>query len=243
MRCSLYIEGAAGEKAIIDTGPEFRLQALEAGITGLDAVFLTHAHADHIHGLDDIRPFTWERLIPVYGNRETIEEFKERFSYIFTVTQEGGGKPRITVGIADGPIQLGALTFTPIPVKHGDLDILGWKIGEQGGSASVVYLTDTSRIDEDSFKLMGAAPEGPEPSPPALLIIGGLRERPHATHFSFEEALNAALRIGAKRVYLTHLTHKHSHREVEEFCRNFAKKRGLMGISMGPAWDGLEISL
>jgi phosphoribosyl 1,2-cyclic phosphate phosphodiesterase len=242
MRSSLYIEGTGGEKAVIDTGPEFRIQVLEAGITGLDAVFLTHAHADHIHGLDDIRPFTWERPIPVYGNRKTIEEFKERFSYIFTATQEGGGKPRIRVIIAEGPVQLGALSFTPIPVQHGDLDILGWKITETGPEGKTgpgaVYLTDTSHIDADSFKLMGTGTEAPE-----LLIIGGLRERPHATHFSFEEALNAALQIGAKQVYLTHLTHKHSHREVEDYCRNFAEKRGITGISMSPAWDNLEITL
>jgi phosphoribosyl 1,2-cyclic phosphate phosphodiesterase len=238
MRCSLYIEGGAGERAVIDTGPEFRLQALEAGIGGLDAVFLTHAHADHLHGLDDIRPFTWERSIPVYGNRETIREFRQRFSYIFTATQEGGGKPRISIIIAEGPVQLGALSFTPIPVKHGDLNILGWKITEAGPDGKTdpgaVYLTDTSRIDVGSFKLMGA---------PDLLIIGGLREQPHPTHFSFEEALKAALRIGAKQVYLTHLTHNHSHREVEAYCGNFTAKRGITGVSMGPAWDNLEIRL
>jgi phosphoribosyl 1,2-cyclic phosphate phosphodiesterase len=246
MRCSLYIEGAAGERALIDTAPEFRLQALEAGITGLDAVFLTHAHADHLHGLDDIRPLSREKPVPVYGNEEVIGELRERFSYIFRPTQEGGGKPRIETTAAAGPVRLGALVFIPIPLKHGILDILGWKISEQagpegpGGNAPrpcAAYLTDTSCISEASFRLIGTGGK------PELLIIGGLRERPHETHFNFEQALEAAVRIGAKRVYLTHLCHSHFHREIEDYCGKFARRQGLNGISMGPAWDGLEAEL
>jgi phosphoribosyl 1,2-cyclic phosphate phosphodiesterase len=236
MRCSLYIEGAAGEKAVIDTGPDFRLQALKAGITKLDAVFLTHAHADHVHGLDDVRTLSWERPIPIYGNRETIKEFRERFSYIFNETQRGGGKPRIETHVTRDPVKLGNLVFTPIPVKHGRLKILGWKISE--GAASAVYLTDTSYIPAESFALLtnGRESGGQKPS---ILIVGGLRVKRHETHFSFEEALDAAVKIGVGKTYITHIAHHHSHSEIADYCKKYALERGL-AESFAPAWDGLE---
>jgi phosphoribosyl 1,2-cyclic phosphate phosphodiesterase len=250
MRASLYIEGDYGERAVIDTGPEFRLQALRAGIKRLDGVFLTHAHADHIHGLDDVRPLSREKPIPVYGNSKTINEMKERFSYVFRETQRGGGKPRIIPIPATEPAPLGGLTFTPIPVKHGRLDILGWKIEEKGentdkiaspasetgavAAKTAVYLTDTSEIPAASWKIIGR---------PSVLIIGALRTRPHETHFSFEQALNVAAETGAKRVNLTHLCHDHLHGEIIGYCRNFMEERGLRGISAEPSYDGLEITL
>ncbi|GHT65659.1 MBL fold metallo-hydrolase [Spirochaetia bacterium] len=240
MRASLYIEGARGEKAIIDTGPEFRLQAIRAGIKKLDGIFLTHAHADHVHGLDDVRPLSRETPLPVYGNDETISEMKERFSYVFKETQRGGGKPRVIPTVAFEPVVLGELTFTPIPVKHGMLNILGWKIEEKTmdimavTAGAAVYLTDTSEIPAASRKIIGK---------PAILIIGALRIRPHETHFSFTQALNAALEIGAEKVWLTHICHDLLHGEIIEYCRNFMKERSLTGISAEPSFDGLEIIL
>jgi phosphoribosyl 1,2-cyclic phosphate phosphodiesterase len=239
---------------VIDTGPEFRIQALRAGIKRLDAVFLTHAHADHIHGLDDIRPFSHGKPIPVYGNRQTIGEFMDRFAYIFKKTQTGGGKPRIEVRAVSGgqKTTLGGLVFFPVPLQHGALDILGWKISEvlpegPGGgeqncrlersrrtAPAVVYLTDVSRIPEDSFRIIS------EDGPPEFLIIDGLRKRRHETHFSFDEAFEAAFRIGAGRTYLTHICHEHSHREIEALCREFTGKKGLPDL-ISPAWDGLEL--
>jgi phosphoribosyl 1,2-cyclic phosphate phosphodiesterase len=257
LRSSLYIQGS-GAAAVIDTGPEFRLQALRAGIRRLDAVFLTHSHADHIHGADDLRPLSKEPL-PIYGNRETIEEFQERFSYVFRETQEGGGKPRLRPMVAEAPIAVGKLLFSPIPVRHGALSILGWRIDEIGtsdetGTANnetreiprtcppdrqdesprAVYLTDTSEIPGPSWALIGK---------PAVLIIGGLRTRPHPTHFSFGEALEAAAKIGARRSFLTHLCHDYSHREIEEYCRNYREEHRIGGLSMAPAYDGLELTV
>ncbi|MDR2633048.1 MAG: MBL fold metallo-hydrolase [Treponema sp.] len=242
MRSSLYIEGRAGERMVIDTGPEFRLQALRAGITRLDAVFLTHAHADHVHGLDDLRPLCWhthEKPIPVYSNHQTIEELKERFSYAFRPTQQGGGKPRIAPQVIHEPLWIGALCFTPIPVKHGILDIVGWKIAETkqeepGRVREALYLTDTSRVPYPSLTLIGS---------PHMLIIGGLRVRPHETHFSFEEALDLALQIHSQRMYLTHICHDHSHKDIEAYCRAFQAARGWKGSTMGPAYDGLELEV
>jgi phosphoribosyl 1,2-cyclic phosphate phosphodiesterase len=234
MRASLYVEGAGGERAVIDTGPEFRLQALRAGIRRLDGVFLTHAHADHVHGLDDVRALTWENPMRVYGNRTTIEEVRERFSYVFRKTQRGGGKPRLVLVETGGPVSLGGLSFTPLPVRHGGLDILGWRIDEAAVSGPAVYFTDISHIPPASQNMAGR---------PEVLIIDGLRVRPHETHFSFAQALAGAVEMGARRVFLTHICHDHSHEEINEYCRAFMKEKGLSGISMEAAWDGLAISL
>jgi phosphoribosyl 1,2-cyclic phosphate phosphodiesterase len=234
MRASLLIEGDGGERVVIDTGPEFRLQALRAKISSLDAVFLTHAHADHVHGLDDVRSLSRDREMPVYGNTKTMAELKERFAYAFQETQRGGGKPRINLNIADRPVSIGGLTLTPVPVIHGALNILGWRISEAGKGPFAAYLTDTSAIPESSLGLIHG---------PALLIVGGLRERRHETHFNFEEALGAGAAIGAKRVCLTHICHSHSHREIEDYCRRFRNARGLGETVMEPAYDQMEILL
>jgi phosphoribosyl 1,2-cyclic phosphate phosphodiesterase len=255
MRASLYVLGDAGERLVIDTGPEFRLQALRAEITRLDAVLLTHAHADHVHGLDDIRPLCREKPLPVYGNIPTLEEMQTRFSYVFKKTQRGGGKPRILPLSAGEPFRIGALTITPVPVKHGDLDILGWKISEgpaaghtaareagdpgikgfgEAPAHTAVYLTDTSGIPAASLV---------DIQRPDLLIIGSLRERPHETHFSFQQALTAAVGMDARRVYLTHISHDHLHGEIEDYCRTFREARGLGETPMAPAYDGLQLEL
>ena len=250
MRSSIYIEGQNGEKALIDAGPEFRLQAVRAGITRLDAIFLTHAHADHIHGLDDVRPLCRDKPLTVYGNEQTISEVKERFSYIWAETQMGGGKPRLTLIVVNPsvPINIGSLSFTPVPVKHGILDILGWEVEEKSSpdKKRLLYLTDTSAIPPETRRQLSAGTS-------RIIIIGGLRQRPHETHFCFEQALNTALDIGAKEVYLTHICHDHSHNEIEEFCRNFTHTPGqqekpgsvseIDKIEIHPAQDGLEIIL
>jgi len=247
MRSSVYIEGSAGEAALIDAGPEFRLQALRARINRLDAIFLTHAHADHIHGLDDVRPLTRDKSIPVYGNNETIGEMVKVFSYVWEETQPGGGKPRLTPLVIDRPVHIGSLVFTPVPVKHGFLDILGWKVEEDsvsGSGKSFLYLTDTSAIPPASFRLL-SRPESPSSR---VIIIGGLRARPHETHFNFEQALDAAVDLGAGRAYLTHICHDHSHTEIENYCREFGERQRISGRITGeadfhPAYDELELTL
>ncbi|MDR0710564.1 MAG: MBL fold metallo-hydrolase, partial [Spirochaetaceae bacterium] len=240
-RASLYVRGESGERVVIDTGPEFRLQALRAGIGDLDAVFLTHTHADHVHGLDDIRALTWDKAIPVYANELSIAELKERFSYIFRKTQMGGGKPRIIPIVLESTLNIGNLGFTPVPLKHGALDIFGWRITEAGrgrnaapeAARTVVYMTDTSAVPETSWPLIRGADTH---------IIGAIRTKPHATHFSFGQALETAAQAGTRRMFITHISHNSSHREIEEICREFREKRNLGEVTLGPAWDGLEIS-
>ena len=238
MRSSIYIEGAGGERVLIDAGPEFRLQALGAGISRLDGIFLTHSHADHLHGLDDVRPLSHEKPLSVYGNERTIAEMKERFSYVFGAmwgSQRGGGKPKLIPQVVDGTVRIGGLALTPVPVKHGVLDILGWEVRED--AKSFLYLTDTSAIPPDSLALLNSGDRR------RVIIIGGLRMRPHETHFSFEQALTAAVSIGAEAVYITHICHAHSNTDIEEFCLNFRQSRGPKETEMHPAWDGLEFTL
>ncbi|MDR0656796.1 MAG: MBL fold metallo-hydrolase [Treponema sp.] len=232
MRSSVHIAGEAGESIVIDTGPEFRLQAVRAGIERLDAVLLTHAHADHLHGLDDVRPLCSSVPLPVYGNDETLEEVRNRFSYVFRETQPGGGKPRLDLRKAGAVIEIGCLRVTSIPVKHGELNILAWKI-EESGRPSLVYMTDTSFIPESSKSLAGKA---------GAFIIGALRKRRHATHFTFAEAMEAVLELAAHRAWLTHICHEHSHDEITAFCGDFIRERNPGG-AIAPAYDGLEIRL
>jgi phosphoribosyl 1,2-cyclic phosphate phosphodiesterase len=217
-RTSLWIrEGKTS--ILIDTATEFRLQAVREGLEHLDAVFLTHAHADHIHGLDDLRPLSWKGHIPVYGKEDTLEEIRSRFSYIFKKTQIGGGKPKILLRrMEEKPVRVGGLTVVPLPVFHGDMRIQGYKIG------TFAYITDCSMVPDETYELL----KGVE-----YLIIGALRETPHATHFSIAQAIEAAERISPKRVYLTHLSHEVGNSRVEEMTPLWA----------GPAWDGLTLEL
>jgi phosphoribosyl 1,2-cyclic phosphate phosphodiesterase len=222
-RASVYIQGEAGEKVLIDTGPELRLQVLRANIRSIDAILYTHSHADHLHGLDDVRPWTRDAPLPAYGNAGTIRDIETRFSYIFKATQLGGGKPKIAPVVVDRPVIIGNMTFTPIPILHGTFDIYGWKAVENG--AVFVYITDASFISPASFDLIHGAD---------CLILGALRNRPHPTHFSFDEAVEALKRAGAKRAYFTHFCHEHSHREITDYCDR-------SGLNVKPAFDGLEI--
>jgi phosphoribosyl 1,2-cyclic phosphate phosphodiesterase len=224
-RASVYVEGGAGEKILVDTGPEFRLQAVRAHIFRLDALFYTHAHADHLHGLDDVRPLTQNAPLPVYGNEATIRDIGTRFRYIFEETQIGGGKPRIAPAVLRTSVRIGCITVTPVPVRHGDLDIYGWKFAENG--AVFVYITDASFIPDSSFDLIRAAD---------CLIIGALRIRPHPTHFSFNEAAAVVKKSGAQEAYFTHVCHNHSHLEISAYC-------GLTELNVHPAYDGLAIQV
>ena len=221
-RASVLIE-SGGASVVVDAGPEFRLQALRAGITRLDALLLTHAHADHLGGLDDLRPLTSARVLPVHGNAETLAETAERFAYVFRETQVGGGKPRIELRKAEGPFDVGGMSVVPVPIRHGELPILGWRTGK------FAYITDCSDLPESSIPLLSGV---------EVLVINGLRREPHATHFSLDQGMAAARRIGARATWLTHMNHESTHAELEDYCA-----RNGEGLDVRPAWDGLELEM
>jgi phosphoribosyl 1,2-cyclic phosphate phosphodiesterase len=180
---------------LVDTPTDLREQALRFGIPRVDAVLFTHAHADHIFGLDDVRIFNFRQrmAIPCYGSDLTLQAIRRTFAYVFEHTQEGGGKPQLDlIGIRE-PFRLLGLEVVPVPVFHGNLEVFGYRMG------SFAYVTDCNRIPEESFQLL----QGVE-----TLILDALRFRPHATHFSVAEAIAIAERIGASRTIFTHLAHE-----------------------------------
>lgn len=248
--------GHAPVSILIDIGPDFRLQALKFKITSLDALLLTHGHADHLNGLDDIRIFSRISFreqtagkpgsavqgIPVYGDSETLKDIHNRFSYIFQPVMEGGGKPKIHLEdcrqfSAEHPLKLGRLEFTPVPMKHGSLDTTGWIVSN--GSAAVAYLTDCNYIPPETMELLTRYRNLEH------LVIDGLRERPHSTHLSFLEALEYGAKTGARHIWLTHICHDMKHREIQNYIAGkLASVPGLAPLTAGgrtvePAYDGL----
>ncbi|HSS79509.1 MAG TPA: MBL fold metallo-hydrolase [Thermoanaerobaculia bacterium] len=184
--------------ALVDTPTDLRAQGLRFGLPRVDAVLFTHAHADHVFGLDDVRIFNFRQrtAIPCYGSEATLARIRQMFAYVFEAGQEGGGKPQLELIPVEAPFELLGLTVVPVPVWHGSLAVYGYRIG------SFAYVTDTNRIPDDSFSLLAGV---------ETLILDALRYRPHPTHFSFEEALAAAARVGAKRTIFTHITHEVDH--------------------------------
>ena len=195
LRVSVYIE-TSGPKILIDTSPDFRQQMLVNNITDIDAVLYTHSHVDHIMGLDDIRQINQlhRKVVDLYGNKPTIENIKRAFNYIFDEnTYKGGGIPNVNTRIiALEEFDVLGIPVIPIEYYHGPTIVYGYRIG------NFAYLTDCSFIPESEFeKLMGLD----------LLIIDALRYKPHSTHFNFEQATEAAVRINAEQTYFTHITH------------------------------------
>lgn len=190
-----------GRNVVIDTTPDFRAQVLRAGIRRLDAVLFTHAHADHILGLDDVRPFNFLQKchVPIYGSRATMEAIRNTFRYIFDGSYPFGGIPSVTVNIIEGPVELFGLVFTPVPVVHGQQEIYGFRFGH------AAYLTDFSYIPDSSFSLLQDLD---------ILFLDALRWVPHPTHCTVDQALAYAEQLRPKRAYFTHICHDLPHQET-----------------------------
>ena len=219
-RPSILIELDGGATLLVDTSPDLRAQALAFALSRIDAILFTHAHADHLLGLDDIRRFNEMQGGPIscYGDRATLAELRRTFAYAFGPGAPGGGVPRVTLFALAGPFSLGGAEIVPVPVMHGTQPILGFRIG------SFASLTDCSAIPESSWRLLAGT---------RYLALDALRERPHPTHFSLSEALAVAERLGPERTWLTHICHDLPHAAVSA--------RLPAGVML--AYDGLRVEV
>jgi phosphoribosyl 1,2-cyclic phosphate phosphodiesterase len=184
---------------LVDTSTDLRAQALANDIRRVDAILFTHSHADHVFGLDDVRRYNQmqQRAIPCYADGETVDNLKRMFSYVFQPPrQKGGGIPQLAIFRIGGAFSLGGVEIVPVPLFHGRLPVLGFRIG------AFAYLTDCNRIPDESWPLLDGV---------RTLILDALRHRPHSTHFSVAEAIEASQRLGAERTYLTHICHDLGH--------------------------------
>jgi phosphoribosyl 1,2-cyclic phosphate phosphodiesterase len=214
-------QSARERVVVIDTGPDFREQALRAGVNHVDAVFYTHSHADHILGLDDLRPLSFKSFreggpIPLYATAETASTLQRVFDYTFAPDATYPNRARLRLLPLEEITFVDGVEFLRIPVMHGELEIVGYRFG------SAAYLTDVSAIPEESFALL----EGLD-----HLVLSALRYKPHPSHATVEQALGWARRIGAKHTWLTHIAHELGHEETNRALPS--------GVAL--AYDGLTV--
>lgn len=220
LRPSILIRHA-GSNLVVDTTPDFRTQALRARMDRLDAVLFTHAHADHILGLDDVRPFNYQRKskIPVYGSAATVHTLHRVFDYVFTDRKHESSVPKLETRVIDEkPFEAEGLRFQPIPVKHGSGDVYGFRFG------NAAYLTDHSDIPASSLDLLRGLD---------VLFLDALRRTPHPTHTTVSRALEYVDELRPRRAFFTHICHDLPHEETE---RGFPAHVRL-------AYDGLQITV
>lgn len=219
LRASAWLR-VGGRSLLIDTSTDLRAQALAHEIDRVDAVLYTHGHADHILGLDDLRLYNWKQRapIPVYGNAQALETLRRTFWYVFDGAPTRSTRPAVEPLPIDGPFEVLGVRVVPVAGRHGDLDVLGFRVGR------AAYLTDVSALPETSVELLGGLD---------LLVLNALRERPHPMHLSLREAVDLSRRIGARRTFFTHMSHEVAHARVTTALPD--------GIEL--AYDGLEIEV
>lgn len=199
MRPSIVLDLDDGLRVLVDTTPDLRTQALRHDVRRVDAILYTHAHADHVMGLDEVRRYNAlsGRPLPVFGDATTLQNLRRTFSYIFEPdAPRGGGVPDLRLWPIGGRFSLGRQEVIPVPVKHGPWDVLGFRFGR------FAYLTDCSRVPDSSVALLDGLD---------CLVLDALRHRPHPTHFTVPQAVAMASRIGARRTYFTHIAHDLAH--------------------------------
>ena len=216
---------AGGRRLLIDTPPELRLQLVAAGIDRVDAVLFTHAHADHVHGIDDLRAISVHQPagLPAYGPPDALAELRTRFAYVFDPAVRpppGTSKPQlVAVPLApDVPVDIAGVGVLPLALPHGEMSVYGYRFGP------IAYLTDVKAVpDVVRARLVGLE----------VLVLNALLPRPHPLHLSIPEALAEARAIGARRTLLTHLTHETPHAELA----------ASLPAGVEPAYDGLVVDV
>jgi len=219
LRCSVVVE-TAGQTILIDTTPDMRAQFLTWRFERIDAVLFTHAHADHIFGMDDLRRFNaiQKERIPVYGSEATLQRLRGIFDYAFAEGEVRKGIPNVRGMTVKDAFTVKGVHITPIQLLHGHMEVFGYRIGD------FAYCTDVSEIPQSSYALL----EGLD-----VLVLDALRERPHFTHFSLEQAMAEVEKIKPKRAYFTHMNHNI---DYEIHSR-------LLKDNMQFAYDGLVLKI
>lgn len=214
-----------GKRLLIDTPPELRLQLVAAGVDHIDAVLFTHAHADHVHGIDDLRALSVRQgaMLPAYGSRSTMAELIAKFPYIFDpsiVVPVGTSKPELKAHALESgkTMSVAGVSVLPLSLPHGEHAVFGYRVGP------VAYLTDVKTIPDDVVTALAGLD---------VLVLNALLSRPHPLHLSVPEAVAAAQRVGARRTFFTHLTHDNTH----------AALTAKLPPGIAPGYDGLVIDL
>jgi phosphoribosyl 1,2-cyclic phosphate phosphodiesterase len=201
LRPSIVVETDRA-RILVDAGPDLRQQALAHRIRSVDVILFTHGHADHILGMDDVRRFNalQDGAMPCYGDDQTLDDIRRMFAYVFDpATPKGGGLPQLELFRVMGPFCIADVEVEPIPIFHGQRRILGYRFGP------FAYLTDCSRIPDEAWRLLGDLD---------VLVLDALRVRPHPTHFSLDEAVATAEKIGARQTLFTHMCHDLAHADT-----------------------------
>ena len=206
-RSSLYIE-AAGLGVVIDTSLDFREQALTFRVPRVDAVLITHSHADHIFGLDDVRRYNTLQgaRIPVYGSSATVADLLRIFDYVGAEPGPPGVfRPQLDFVVISGPLTLGEVRVVPVRVAHGKTETLGFRVEAHGRALG--YVPDCSGMEAEAVRRLTGVD---------VMILDGLRHRPHPTHCTVAESVALLQRIGARQSFITHMCHELDHEETQE---------------------------